>query len=156
MRQSSKLTWLSSSLHAWRKPYYCFHDADVRPEGRNFGGTTHDISTKSSIFSSSQLVRNRVKLLWGTANLFSNRRYMGGANQPIQMFALAAATVKAASTQRNGSVVRTTCSGVVAKARNVAANNTDLDANLTRWDGSSIWCIEYKHKIGFRVDPDRT
>ncbi|HBQ33496.1 MAG TPA: xylose isomerase, partial [Ochrobactrum anthropi] len=59
-------------------PYYCFHDADVRPEGRNFAENTRYLNEIVDIFEKKQ-AETGVKLLWGTANLFSNRRYMGGA-----------------------------------------------------------------------------
>ncbi|KFH21249.1 xylose isomerase, partial [Brucella abortus 544] len=59
-------------------PYYCFHDADVRPEGRNFAENTRYLNEIVDIFEKKQ-AETGMKLLWGTANLFSNRRYMAGA-----------------------------------------------------------------------------
>ena len=59
-------------------PYYCFHDADVRPEGKNFAENTKNLNEIVDYFAEKQSATG-VKLLWGTANLFSNRRYMSGA-----------------------------------------------------------------------------
>lgn len=50
-------------------PYYCFHDADVRPEGRNFAENTRYLNEIVDIFEKKQ-AETGVKLLWGTANLF--------------------------------------------------------------------------------------
>ncbi len=78
------------------QPFFCFHDADVRPEGdelcRELGAT----STRSSTTSARRWRRRARSLLWGTANLFTHRRYMAGAatNPDPDVFAYAAATVK--------------------------------------------------------------
>ena len=76
-------------------PYYCFHDADVRPEGRDFSESAANLDEIVEIFAKKQR-QTGVKLLWGTANLFSNRRYVSGSspNPPPDVFAYAAATVK--------------------------------------------------------------
>ncbi|MCB1421013.1 MAG: xylose isomerase, partial [Nitratireductor sp.] len=76
-------------------PFYCFHDADVRPEGKNFAENTRNLETIADYFASKQ-EETGIRLLWGTANLFSNRRYMAGAatNPDPEVFAFAAATVK--------------------------------------------------------------
>ncbi len=120
-------------------PYYCFHDADVRPEGRNFAENTRYLNEIVDIFEKKQ-AETGVKLLWGTANLFSNRRYMAGAatNPDPDVFAFAAATVKSCidATKRLG--VRTMCCGAVARAMK-RCSTPILDVNSTIWAGSSIW-----------------
>jgi xylose isomerase len=75
-------------------PFYCFHDADVRPEGENFAENTKNLDEIVDYFG--QAGRDRRRLLWGTANLFSHRRFMSGAatNPDPDVFAYAAATVK--------------------------------------------------------------
>ena len=60
-------------------PFFCFHDADVAPEGDDARREQHATSTRSSTSSRSKMETPATKLLWGTANLFSNRRYMAGA-----------------------------------------------------------------------------
>ena len=77
------------------QPYFCFHDADVRPEGDTFAESTarlHEITD----YLGEKMEQTGTKLLWGTANLFSHRRYMSGAatNPDPDIFAYAAATVK--------------------------------------------------------------
>src|SRR5690606_39720812 len=76
-------------------PFYCFHDADVRPEGKTFAESAARLDEMADIFSAKQ-EETGVRLLWGTANLFSHRRFMAGAatNPDPDVFAYAAATVK--------------------------------------------------------------
>jgi len=76
-------------------PYYCFHDADVRPEGKTFAESAARLDEIADIFARKQK-QTGVKLLWGTANLFSHRRFMAGSatNPDPDVFAYAAATVK--------------------------------------------------------------
>ncbi len=76
-------------------PFYCFHDADVRPEGNNFRENTRNLEEIVDYFGQKQ-EETGVRLLWGTANLFSHRRYMSGAstNPDPDVFAFSAATVK--------------------------------------------------------------
>ena len=85
----------SNSSRCSALPFYCFHDADVRPEGKNFAENTRNLNEIVDYFAEKQAATG-VKLLWGTANLFSNRRYMSGAatNPDPDVFAFAAATVK--------------------------------------------------------------
>src|SRR5262249_15626520 len=76
-------------------PYYCFHDRDVAPEGKNLAETNKNLDTVAKALKDHQK-RTGVKLLWGTANLFSNRRFMHGAGTSpnADVFAYAAAQVK--------------------------------------------------------------
>ena len=78
-------------------PYYCFHDVDaidytndVKENDRRLKAITEYLGEKQEA--------SGVKLLWGTANLFSNRRYMNGAatNPDFHVLSHAAAQVKAA------------------------------------------------------------
>ncbi len=76
-------------------PYFCFHDADIRPEGADFNENTSRLNEMVDYFTP-KMEAQGTKLLWGTANLFSHRRYMAGAatNPDPEVFAFAAATVK--------------------------------------------------------------
>jgi xylose isomerase len=78
-------------------PFYAFHDRDVAPEGATLAETNKNLDAVVKVLKDEQL-RTGVKLLWGTANLFSNRRYMhGAATSPnAESFAFAAAQVKKA------------------------------------------------------------
>ena len=78
-------------------PYYCFHDRDIAPEGSSV--TESEANLRQIV----ELVRQRqdatgMKLLWGTANVFSHPRYMNGAstNPDFNVLAHAGAQVKAA------------------------------------------------------------
>ncbi len=76
-------------------PFYCFHDADVRPEADTLATSIARLDAIADIFAQKQ-EKTGIRLLWGTANLFSHRRYMAGAatNPDPDVFAYAAATVK--------------------------------------------------------------
>src|SRR5690606_5728469 len=58
-------------------PYYCFHDADVRPEGDTLKESIARLDEIADYFAG-KMEQTGTRLLWGTANLFSNRRYMAG------------------------------------------------------------------------------
>ena len=78
-------------------PFWCFHDRDIAPEGRTLRESNAILDRV--VAHAKQLQKaTGVKLLWGTANLFSNPRYMcGGATNPdAHVFAYAAAQVKKA------------------------------------------------------------
>ena len=98
-------------------PYYCFHDFDVRPEGADFAENTRNLKEVTDYLQIKQEATG-LKLLWGTANLFSHRRYMGGAatNPDPDVFAFAAATVKTCIDATQQLVARTMSSGAVARA----------------------------------------
>jgi xylose isomerase len=88
-----------------RAPFYCFHDRDIAPEGRTLAESNRNLDQVVAHAADLQKATG-VKLLWGTANLFSNPRYMCGAatNPDAHVFAYAAAQVKQALdvTQRLG------------------------------------------------------
>lgn len=76
-------------------PYYCFHDRDLAPEGKSLSESHANLEKMCK--QALQMQKDTgVKLLWGTANLFSHPRYMCGAatNPDPQVFAYAAAQVK--------------------------------------------------------------
>lgn len=78
-------------------PYYCFHDRDVAPEGATLSESHANLDAVAAKLKEAQAATG-VKLLWGTANLFSNPRFMhGAATSPnADVFAYAAAQVKKA------------------------------------------------------------
>jgi xylose isomerase len=78
-------------------PFYCFHDRDIAPEGRSLAESNRNLD-KIVAHAKGLQKATGVKLLWGTANLFSNPRYMCGAatNPDAHVFAYAAAQVKKA------------------------------------------------------------
>lgn len=78
-------------------PYYCFHDVDVVEYTNDVAGNEKRLQTLTEYAAGKQKASG-VKLLWGTANLFSHRRYMNGAatNPDFQVLTHAGAQVKAA------------------------------------------------------------
>ncbi|MEX0710907.1 MAG: xylose isomerase, partial [Pirellulales bacterium] len=58
--------------------FYCFHDRDVAPEGRSLAESNKNLDAVVKVLKEEQ-ARTGIQLLWGTANLFSNPRYMHGA-----------------------------------------------------------------------------
>ncbi|SIQ99983.1 D-xylose isomerase [Rhizobium sp. RU20A] len=131
-------------------PFYCFHDADVRPEGKDFVENTKNLNEIVDYFAEKQAATG-VKLLWGTANLFSNRRYMGGAatNPDPDVFAFAAATVKTCmdATQRLDGANYVLWGG---REGYETLLNTDMKQELDQLGRFVNMVVEYKHKIGFK------
>jgi len=78
-------------------PFYCFHDRDMAPEGGSVAESEANLETLVSLAKERQDATG-MKLLWGTANLFSHPRFMnGGATNPnFAVLAHAGAQVKAA------------------------------------------------------------
>jgi xylose isomerase len=78
-------------------PFYCWHDRDVAPEGNNLRETNKNFDAVAKVLKEEQK-RTGIKLLWGTANLFSNPRFVHGASTSCNadVFAFAAAQVKKA------------------------------------------------------------
>jgi xylose isomerase len=76
-------------------PFYCFHDRDVAPEGRDLRETNKNLDVIVKILREEQQ-RTGIKLLWGTANLFANPRYVHGAATScnVDVFAFAGAQLK--------------------------------------------------------------
>jgi xylose isomerase len=78
-------------------PYYCFHDVDAVDYTNDINENDCRLQAITAYFAEKQKASG-VKLLWGTANLFSNRRYMNGAatNPDFLVLSHAGAQVKAA------------------------------------------------------------
>ncbi len=78
-------------------PYFCFHDRDLAPEGESVEESESNLARMVELTKQRQS-ETGVRLLWGTANLFSHPRYMNGAatNPDFDVVAHAGAQVKAA------------------------------------------------------------
>lgn len=131
-------------------PYFCFHDADMRPEGANFAENTRNLEEMTEYFVA-KMEAGGPKLLWGTANLFSHRRYMSGAatNPDPDVFAFAAATVKTCmdATHRLGGENYVLWGG---REGYETLLNTDLPHELDAMGRFLSMVVDYKHKIGFK------
>lgn len=77
-------------------PYYCFHDVDLAPDAEDIGTYEKNLKHMVALAKERQQATG-MKLLWGTANLFSHPRYMNGAstNPDFAVVARAAVQVKA-------------------------------------------------------------
>ena len=133
-----------------KSPYYCFHDADVRPEGADFAENTRNLNEIVDYFAEKQ-AQTGVKLLWGTANLFSNARYMSGAstNPDPDVFAFSAATIKTCmdATHRLGGENYVLWGG---REGYETLLNTNLGQEDQQMGRMLNLVVEYKHKIGFK------
>jgi len=131
-------------------PYFCFHDADVRPEGNSFAENTANLNEITD-YLQEKMDATGVKLLWGTANLFSHRRFMSGAatNPDPDVFAFAAATVKTCidATMQLGGENYVLWGG---REGYETLLNTDLKKELDQLGRFLNLVVEYKHKIGFK------
>jgi xylose isomerase len=76
-------------------PFYAFHDRDVAPEGKTVAESNKNFDAVAKVLKEEQQ-RTGIKLLWGTANMFSHPRYMHGAATTCNadVFAYAACQVK--------------------------------------------------------------
>ncbi|HEY5562829.1 MAG TPA: xylose isomerase [Clostridiaceae bacterium] len=78
-------------------PYFCFHDRDIAPEGSSLLETNKNLDTIVNLIKEN-MKGSKVKVLWGTANMFSNPRFVHGASTSsnAEVFAYSAAQVKKA------------------------------------------------------------
>ena len=76
-------------------PFFCFHDVDIAPPGATFAESVRNLETMVD-YAEKKIADTGVRLLWGTANLFSHPRYAAGAatNPDPEVFAYAGAQVK--------------------------------------------------------------
>jgi len=76
-------------------PFWCFHDADIAPDGDSFSETRANLESMVD-YAEEKMSGTGVKLLWGTTNAFSHPRFAAGAstNPDPEVFAYAAAQVK--------------------------------------------------------------
>jgi xylose isomerase len=131
-------------------PFYCFHDADVRPEGATFAESKRNLDEIVDYLGEKQS-SHKTQLLWGTANMFSHRRWMSGAatNPDPEVYAYAAATVKANmdATHKLGGANYVLWGG---REGYETLLNTDLKAEREHAGRFLQQVVEYKHKIGFK------
>lgn len=131
-------------------PYYCFHDRDVAPEGDTPRQSQAHFQHMVDELAAHQQ-RTGVKLLWGTANLFSHRRFMAGAatNPDPELFAMAATQVKSAleATHALGGENYVLWGG---REGYETLLNTDMRQELDQMGRFLNLVVEHKHRIGFK------
>ncbi|CUH79490.1 Xylose isomerase [Tritonibacter multivorans] len=131
-------------------PYFCWHDADIRPEQGNFADNLNTLNEITD-YIGEKMDAVGTKLLWGTANMFSHRRWMGGAstNPDPDVFAFAAATVKSCmdATHKLGGENYVLWGG---REGYETLLNTDMGSELDHMGRFLNMVVDYKHKIGFK------
>ena len=131
-------------------PFFTFHDRDIAPEGASLAESNRNVRVIGEIFAE-KMEKAKVRLLWGTANLFSNRRYMGGAatNPDPEIFAYAAAQVKNVLdlTHELGGANYVLWGG---REGYETLLNTDIKRELNQLGRFLTLVVEHKHKIGFK------
>jgi xylose isomerase len=130
-------------------PYYAFHDRDVAPEGKSLASSNKNLDAVAKVLKAEQQ-RTGIKLLWGTACLFANPRYMHGAATSCNAdaFAYAAAQVKKAIeiTHKLGGEGYTFWGGREGYS---TLWNTDIKRELDHLGAFLHMAVEHKKKIGF-------
>lgn len=131
-------------------PFYCFHDIDVAPEGNSIKEYIENFAKMTDVLGEKQQ-QSGVKLLWGTANVFSHPRYQGGAatNPDPEIFTFAATQVCNAmnATQTLGGENYVLWGG---REGYETLLNTDLKKERAQFGRFMQMVVEHKHKIGFK------
>ncbi|MCG6915512.1 xylose isomerase [bacterium BMS3Abin03] len=130
--------------------YYCFHDRDIAPEGENFQQSVKNLEAIVALAKQMQK-ETGIKLLWGTANLFSNPIYTQGAGTSpnANIMALAGAQIKNAidaTYELNGE------NYVFWGGREGYETllNTDIKKEQEHMARFLHMALDYKKKIGFK------
>ncbi len=130
-------------------PYYCFHDVDVMEAASDVATYQRNFATAVDHLEALQGQTGR-KLLWGTANLFSDPRYAAGAatSPDPEIYAWAALQVRSAldATKRLGGANYVLWGG---REGYETLTNTDLKRELDNFGRFLSLVVEHKHKIGF-------
>ncbi|RLE24478.1 MAG: xylose isomerase [Actinobacteria bacterium] len=130
-------------------PFYCFHDRDIAPEGATFADSCRNLDELVELAGGHQ-ERTGVKLLWGTANLFSHPRFQAGAasNPDPDLFKYAAAQVAHCmnATKKLGGENYVLWGG---REGYETLLNTDMSRELDQLGRFFSMVVEHKHAIGF-------
>jgi len=130
--------------------FFTFHDLDIAPEGKSLKEFNSNVTAIANILEGKMAKANK-KLLWGTANMFSNRRFMAGAatNPDPDVFAYCAAQVKHCLdvTKGLGGENYVMWGGREGYETLI---NTNIGQELKQAGRFLSLVVEYKHKIGFK------
>jgi len=147
------LTRVEAAFELFQKldaPYYAFHDRDVAPEGSSLRETNSNLQKIADSLKAHQQSTG-VKLLWGTANMFSNPRFMHGAATTCnaEVFAYAAAQVKKAMevTKDLGGENYVFWGG---REGYQSLYNTDMKRELDHLAKLFHMAVDYAKEIGFK------
>jgi len=130
-------------------PFYCFHDRDVAPEGATLAESNKNLDAVAKVLKEQQ-DKTGIKLLWGTANLFSHPRYLHGAATSCNadVFAYAAGQVKKVMevTKELGGVNYVFWGG---REGYMNLYNTDLKREIDHLAAFMHLAVDHAQKIGF-------
>ena len=145
----AKLDEAMSFVQKLGVPFYTFHDRDLAPDLGNMRDSQKAFAHMVDKAAAAQ-EKSGVKLLWGTANLFSHPRYMAGAstNPDPEVFACAALQVRDAleATKKLGGANYVLWGG---REGYETLLNTDLKRELAQMGRFLNMVVEHKYKIGF-------
>ena len=131
-------------------PFFAFHDRDIAPEGATLAESNRNVRAIGEVFAR-KMETSKTRLLWGTANMFSNRRFMAGAatNPDPEVFTYAAAQVKNALelTHELGGENYVLWGG---REGYETLLNTDMKRELAQFGRFLTMVVEHKDKIGFK------
>ncbi len=138
------------TLHLLDIDYFSFHDLDIAPEGNSLQEFNANVSAIAKILEK-QMAKHNKKLLWGTANMFSNRRFMAGAatNPDPDVFAYCAAQVKHALDVTHGLGGENYVMWGGREGYETLIN-TRIGQELHQAGRFLSLVVDYKHKIGFK------
>ncbi|KAA0233933.1 MAG: xylose isomerase [Actinobacteria bacterium] len=130
-------------------PFFCFHDRDIAPEGRDLAESCERLDEMVEA-AADHMQRTGVGVLWGTANLFSHPRYAAGAatNPDPEVFAYAAGQVRHClnATRRLGGANYVLWGG---REGYDTLLNTDLSRERDQLGRFLNLVVEHSHTIGF-------
>jgi xylose isomerase len=131
-------------------PFFCFHDRDVAPEGRTWADTQRMLEAVVDLIAG-RMEQSGLRLLWGTANLFSHPRYAAGAatNPDPEIVAVAAAQVRSMLDATNllGGENYVLWGG---REGYETLLNTDLAREELQLARFLAMVADHKHRIGFK------
>jgi xylose isomerase len=131
-------------------PYFTFHDADAMASAQTLREHKKNLREIEALIAE-KMAATKIKLLWGTANLFSHPRYAAGAatNPDPEVFAWAAAQVRSCmeTTQRLGGENYVLWGG---REGYDTLLNTDLKRELDHYGRFLSMVVDHKHRIGFK------
>lgn len=132
--------------------YYCFHDVDVAPEGKTLAESVKNLEEMTDYLLEKQK-KTGIKLLWATANMFSDKKFMAGAGTSpfADVFAVAAGKVKAAI----DAAIKLGATGYVFWGGREGYDtllNTDMGLELDNLARLLTLARDYARKKGFKGD----
>ena len=130
--------------------YFAFHDRDIAPEGETLSESNQNLDVIVDLIES-EMKRTGIKLLWGTANLFGNKRFVNGASTSpnADIFAFGAAQVKKAMeiTKRLNGAGYTFWGG---REGYETLLNTDMALEQDNFARFLKMAVDYAKEIGFK------